>query len=118
MAAQLGGGMAGYQKDKKDWTFFTNHGHVLVCLARDPHVRLRDVAELVGITERAVQRIVSDLHEGGYIEIEKEGRRNHYNILGDQHFRHPIEDHCSVDMILGRIVGEAPDLLERVDAAS
>lgn len=62
------------------WTFLTNHAHVLLCLADDPSARLRDVASQVGITERAVQRIVSDLHEEGYISIRKEGRRNAYSI--------------------------------------
>lgn len=73
------------------WTFLTNHAHVLVCLARNPDLRLRDLAELVGITERATQRIVSDLVDAGYLEVDKEGRRNHYRLRCDRPLRHPVE---------------------------
>ena len=82
------------------WTFFTNHAHVLFCLTDRPHIRLRDVAEKVGITERAVQRIVADLRHEGYIEVEKQGRRNHYKIHREKHLRHDIESHCSLEDIL------------------
>ena len=57
-----------------DWTFLSNHGHVLLCIAQEPEIRLRDVAERVGITERAVQRIVADLEEAGYLSRAREGR--------------------------------------------
>lgn len=70
------------------WTFLSNHGHVLVSLARDPSARTRDVAEAVGITERAVQQIVHDLVEQGYLEKTKAGRRNHYRIVRATHLRH------------------------------
>ena len=60
------------------WTFLTNHAHVLFCIAEDPEMRLRDVAARVGITERAVQRIVTDLEGEGYLTVSKEGRRNRY----------------------------------------
>jgi predicted transcriptional regulator len=73
------------------WTFLTNHAHVLLCIAADPGIRLRDVAVKVGITERATQRIVADLIEGGYLASYKEGRRNRYEVNPDQPFRHPIE---------------------------
>jgi hypothetical protein len=79
------------------WTFFTNHAHVLVCLAGDPEMRLRDVGTLVGITERAVQKIVAELEAGGVLERERQGRRNVYRILGDLPLRHPLESHCTVD---------------------
>lgn len=79
------------------WTFFTNHAHVLVCLAGDPEMRLRDVGVEVGITERAVQKIVSELEAGGVLERERQGRRNVYRILGDLPLRHPLESHCTVD---------------------
>ncbi len=82
------------------WTFLTNHGHVLICLAADSDLRLRDVAERVGITERAVQRIVTDLEDGGYIERVKEGRRNHYKINASMPLRHPVEEHCQVDDLI------------------
>lgn len=76
---------------RDDWTFLSNHGHVLVALARDPDARTRDVAEAVGITERAVQQIVADLVEHGYIEKEKVGRRNHYRVTRSSRFRHDLE---------------------------
>jgi DNA-binding transcriptional ArsR family regulator len=64
---------------------------------------LREVAMLVGITERAVQRIIADLEEGGYIEREKVGRQNHYRILSDQPLRHPIEAHRTIGDLIGLI---------------
>jgi predicted transcriptional regulator len=70
------------------WTFLSNHGHVLVSLARDPNARTRDVAEAVGITERAVQQIVHDLVEQGYLEKTKVGRRNRYTVARRAHLRH------------------------------
>lgn len=76
---------------RDDWTFLSNHGHVLVALARDPDARTRDVAEAVGITERAVQQIVADLVEHGYVEKEKVGRRNHYRVTRSSRFRHDLE---------------------------
>jgi len=63
-----------------DWHFLSNHAQVLICIARDPDIRLRDVAVTVGITERAVQRIVADLVAAGYLGIERAGRRNRYII--------------------------------------
>lgn len=83
-----------------DWTFFTNHAHVLVCIARDPGSRLRDVAERVGVTERAAQRIVTDLVAGGYLERSREGRRNHYRVRADLPLRHPVEGEHQIGEIL------------------
>ena len=74
-----------------DWTFLSNHGHVLVALVRDPHARTRDLADAVGITERAVQHIIADLVEHGYVEKEKAGRRNHYRVIRSSRFRHDLE---------------------------
>jgi len=82
------------------WTFLTNHSHVLLCLAGDPDMVLRDVAVAVGITERAVQKIVADLTESGVLEREKVGRRNHYRINAKIPLRHPIESHRHVADIL------------------
>lgn len=82
------------------WTFLTNHSHVLICLHRDPNIRLREVAELVGITERAVQRIVHELEEARIITRRKEGRRNTYKVHTRGHLRHPLEGHCSVGDLL------------------
>lgn len=83
------------------WTFFSNHSHVLICLAREPEMRLRDVAELVGITERAVQRIVVDLEEAEILTRQRDGRRNRYEVHVGRPLRHPVEGHCTVSDILG-----------------
>ena len=82
------------------WTFLTNHAHVLLCLAANPEIRLRDVALSVGITERAVQRIVTDLEASGYIEIFKEGRRNRYRLHRELPLRHAVERHRTVAALL------------------
>lgn len=79
-----------------NWTIFSNHGHVLFCLARDPGARLRDVAADVGITERAVQKIVRDLQDGGMISITKSGRRNRYRIHKKQKLRHELESRSKI----------------------
>ncbi|RYG48888.1 ArsR family transcriptional regulator [bacterium] len=86
------------------WTFLSNHTHVLVCIVRDPEMRLREVAELVGITERAVQRIVGELVAGGVLSKEKTGRRNSYVVHPEIALRHPLESHCSVGDILKIVV--------------
>ncbi len=86
------------------WTFLSNHAHVLLLIAQDPEIRLRDMADRVGITERAVQRIVADLEKDRYIEREKNGRRNHYLIHGELPLRHPIEAHRNVATLLSLIL--------------
>ena len=76
------------------WTFLTNHGQVLVCIARDNDVRMRDIAQAVGITERAAQRIVADLVDEGYVERDRVGRRNTYRVNVHGPLRHPlVRDH-------------------------
>ncbi|HYP15119.1 MAG TPA: winged helix-turn-helix domain-containing protein [Bryobacteraceae bacterium] len=82
------------------WTFLTNHSHVLLCLAEDPEIRLRDVAEKVGITERAAQRIVADLQNEGYITAERIGRRNRYVVHPEAPLRHPMEERNAVGTLL------------------
>lgn len=82
------------------WTFLTNHSHVLVCLARDPRLRLRDLAAEVGITERAVQSIVKDLEAAGCVTIHREGRRNRYDIVADRPMRHRVERHHVIGDLL------------------
>lgn len=82
------------------WTFLSNYTHVLVCLARNPDTRLRDIAANVGITERAAQRIVGDLEEAGVITRTRDGRRNHYEIELDAPLRHPLECNTSVGNLL------------------
>ncbi len=82
------------------WTFLTNHSHVLLCIAENPDVRLREVADQVGITERATQRIVAELEDAGYLSHERIGRRNHYEVHPDLPLRHPLEDHLSIGALL------------------
>src|SRR4051794_33741717 len=86
------------------WTFLTNHAHVLLLIAEDPAIRLRDVAEKVGITERAVQRIVADLEAGAYLERRRSGRRNQYQVNRDLPLRHPVEAHRTVGGLLALIL--------------
>ncbi len=88
------------------WTFLSNHGHVLVCLTGDPAARLRDVAGAVGITERAVQKIVTDLERAGVLVRRREGRRNRYEINRGAALRHPLESHETVGTLV-RLVGPA-----------
>jgi DNA-binding IclR family transcriptional regulator len=82
------------------WTFLTNHAHVLVALAREPNLRLRDVATQVGITERSAQTIVRDLVDAGYLRRRRVGRRNHYVINVRKPFRHPMEQRHQVGELL------------------
>jgi DNA-binding MarR family transcriptional regulator len=83
-----------------EWTFLTNHTHVLVCLHRDANQRIRDIATQVGITERAVQRIIHDLIAAEFLTVEKDGRRNHYRVLDRAPLRHPLESHRLVRDLL------------------
>jgi len=87
------------------WTFLSNHAHVLLCVAQDPDVRGRDMALAVGITERAVQRILADLAEAGVLSHERLGRRNRYQVNGQATLRHPLEAHRTVDDLLGLLTG-------------
>jgi DNA-binding IclR family transcriptional regulator len=90
------------------WDFLTNHAHVLLCVAKDPGVRLRDIAADVGITERAAHRILSELVEEGYVVRSREGRRNHYEVKPELSLRHPLVE--------GREVGDLLDLLLQREA--
>ena len=91
-------------RDQSGWTFLTNHFHVLACLARDPELRIRDIADLIGITERATVQILSQLEASGYLTKTKVGRRNHYTVHGKLPLRHPLHH--------GRQVGELLRLVE------
>jgi DNA-binding MarR family transcriptional regulator len=95
------------EDENKAWRFLSNHTQVLLCLHRDPNARFRDIAQSVGITERAAQRIVADLIESGYIESERVGRRNHYRINADVAMRHPAQH--------GHEIGELLQLLQVKD---
>jgi DNA-binding MarR family transcriptional regulator len=77
--------------EQKTWTFLTNHAQVLLCLAETPDIRLRDVAEHVGITERATQRILAELVEAGYVKTERIGRRNRYTVDREHAMRHSAQ---------------------------
>ncbi|MFC0681583.1 helix-turn-helix transcriptional regulator [Lysobacter korlensis] len=90
------------------WTFLTNHAHVLICVARDPGIRVRDVAETVGITERAAHGIISDLVEAGYLRREKSGRRNVYECVEDMPLRHPVEREHLIGELLATLTRDAP----------
>ena len=79
------------QAVRAHWTFLTNHAHVLIALARDPSARVRDIAESVAITERAVQNILADLEEAGVVTRTREGRRSHYAVERSSPLRHPNE---------------------------
>ena len=90
----------------ENWTFFSNNAHVLVCLTHTPQPTTREIAVQVGITERAVQRIVKKLVEAGVLTINKVGRRNHYDLDLDQQLRHPLESHKTIGEFLHLIDGE------------
>jgi DNA-binding Lrp family transcriptional regulator len=96
--------MSGPAGGSGTWTFLTNHSHVLICLARDPEILMRELAELVGITERAVQSIVADLEAEGYVTRERIGRRNRYEVHPDQPMRHPVEGGHVVRELLEALV--------------
>lgn len=85
------------------WTFFTNHAHVLLCIANDPAARVRDLAAQVGITERAVQRIITELEQAGYLSHVRDGRRNRYDVHAERPLRHPIERHRNVAELIALV---------------
>jgi DNA-binding transcriptional ArsR family regulator len=87
--------------ESPDWTFLSNHAHVLVCIAQDPDVRVAEIARRVGIGERAVHRILRDLEEAGYATRAREGRRNRYAVHLDRPLRHPLEAAHRIDEVLG-----------------
>ena len=94
------GNVVSEESSNSQWTFLSNHAHVLFSLHQNPELRLREVADIVGITERAVQKIIKDLEGGGVIERKREGRRNVYTLHLDLKLRHPVEQHCSVGDLL------------------
>lgn len=84
----------------RSWTFLTNHAHVLLAIASSPDVRVRDLAQLVGVTERTAIQIIDDLEADGYITRERVGRRNRYHIDRSHPLRHPLEEHHEIDALL------------------
>lgn len=85
------------------WTFLSNHGHVIVLLGQNPELTVREMAGRIGITERAVIRILGDLEAEGYVQIERVGRKNRYELDLSQTFRHPLEYHCEIGVLLGAL---------------
>jgi DNA-binding MarR family transcriptional regulator len=98
--------MSSPERDRT-WRFLSNHTQVLLCLQRDPDLRFRDIAQMVGITERAAQRIVADLIESGYVERERIGRRNHYRVNPDIAMRHPAQGGHDIGELLRLLKLEA-----------
>lgn len=90
-----------------EWTFLTNHAHVLLCVARDPDIRVRDLATAVGITERTAHTVLADLVEAGYLSREREGRRNRYHVHPELPLRHPLERDHAIGEVL-RVLGARP----------
>ena len=90
------------------WGFLTNHARVLLCIARDPGVRLRDIADRLGITERSAHGIVADLAEAGYVVKQKDGRRNRYQIQVHMPLREPASQGPAVGEVLALLTGAAP----------
>jgi uncharacterized membrane protein len=90
----------GSQASTTRWDFLTNHAHVLVCVAHDSGIRLRDIAAAVGITERAAHRILSELVEEGYVLRERQGRRNRYQVKPELPLRHPLVQEREVGELL------------------
>lgn len=94
-----------------NWTFFSNYGHIMLILSQDPEARLRDIAERVGITERAVHRLISEMEHAGVLSRERQGRRTHYTIARDYRLRHPIENHRTIGDLI-RMIWPEPDTAE------
>ncbi|MEZ4366237.1 MAG: winged helix-turn-helix domain-containing protein [Kofleriaceae bacterium] len=90
------------------WTFLSNHGHVLLCVARQPDVTIRELSDQVGITERAVQRILADLVEAGYVAKVRSGRRNRYVVDRERRLRHPLEAHQPVAALIRLVTSRQP----------
>lgn len=99
--------MTNLNTDTHNWTFLTNHSHVLICLAGDSNMRMRDIADRVGITERAVQKIIADLDETGYLIRKKDGRCNTYNICFDKALRHPVEKEQKISDLINLVYNKA-----------
>jgi len=97
----------GVTDEPSGWTFLSNHGHVLVALKEAPDARLTELADRVGISERAIQLIVGDLERAGYVLKRRAGRRNHYTVTTGLRLRHPAERESTVDDLLS-VFGRPP----------
>ena len=87
-------------RDDQAWTFLSNHAHVLICIARQPDVRVSDIADRVGIQERTVLRIIHELSDAGYLTVNRVGRHNEYEIHLDRPLRHPLEAHHHIKAVI------------------
>ena len=96
------------QPPARTWTFLTNHAHVLLAIAKAPDLRLRDIADLVGVTERTAVQIIDDLERDGYLHRERRGRRNHYSVDEQLHLRHPLEEHHQISQLLRALEHRTP----------
>jgi DNA-binding transcriptional ArsR family regulator len=101
--------MSSEQELEKPWRFVTNHTQVLLCIARDPNTRLRDIAETVGITER----IVADLVESGFVTRERVGRRARYTLNREVRMRHPSQFDHEIGELLDILEPSEPDEAQR-----
>jgi MarR family len=98
--------MSSSDQSSGSWTLLTGHGHVLVEIARDPDSRIRDISDAVGLTERTVQAIVTDLETAGYITRSRTGRRTRYTVQHDTSFRHPAQEGLRVGPFLAMLAAD------------
>ncbi|MEU9044312.1 MULTISPECIES: helix-turn-helix domain-containing protein [unclassified Kitasatospora] len=91
-------------RTERHWTFLTNHARVLVQIARDPGMRVRDIATRCLLTERAVQRIIVDLEQAGYLTHERRGRTNHYSVIDSKQLRHPADAGPTIAELLSTLL--------------
>jgi predicted ArsR family transcriptional regulator len=110
--------MVGVPESHTGWTFITNHARVLAAIADNPNIRIRDIAAHCRLTERAVQRIISDLEQDGYLSHTRDGRTNTYRIQADKVLRHPAEAGLSVASLLSLLVQDETDRKEPVPLSS
>jgi predicted ArsR family transcriptional regulator len=94
--------------EPKTWTFLTNHAQVLLCVAQDPEIRVRDMAERVGITERATQRILAELVDTGYVKTKRVGRRNSYTVDHEHAMRHTAQLGYEIGTLLEALTDHRP----------
>jgi hypothetical protein len=111
---RIGGRIVG-RSNAKSWTFLTNHARVLISIAQNPQARVRDVADYIGITERATQMIISDLEEAGYLTRTRVGRRNAYTVNPHRPLRHPAEADHDVQDLITVFTGDEAHLSHRAD---
>ena len=101
------------QTEPPSWSFLTNHAQVLLCIAHDPGVRLREIGDAVGITERAAHRIVAELTAAGYISRRRDGRRNHYTIKSHLPVPDPLARDQKIGDLLAVLTGDSPASRQR-----